>query len=269
MGEKTSFLSFLAIAKKRLVLQSKLFLLLLLLLLLLFQTISVRMVYKCKYKKKKKKNSGEKNEKKKKNLASKRPLCMHVRSACAMGCYPTSASWGGGSTYWHDAQQEPLSRRPFFFGGGVNIFPKLFAADVSNVVSDSVDGKKLTLDTSCGVKGLMCVRWNVWGVWLVYLGWIGLRMKYCEWEQVWGENWQLRVDMNVWRWFGHVERMDIERLLKKVMNANVDGRSARGRPSFGWMDGVKRPLNDMRMDIREARECARNRNEWWMIVTQF
>ena len=70
-----------------------------------------------------------------------------------------------------------------------------------------------------------------------------------------------RVDMNV-------ERMDNERLLKKVMNAKVDGRSARGRPRFGWMDGVKRALND-RMDKREASERARNRNEWRMIVTQF
>ena len=75
-----------------------------------------------------------------------------------------------------------------------------------------------------------------------------------------------RVDVNVLRWFGHVERMDNERLLKKVMNAKVDGRSARGRPRFGWMDGVKRALNDRRMDISER---ARNRNEWQMIVTQF
>ena len=58
-----------------------------------------------------------------------------------------------------------------------------------------------------------------------------------------------RVDMNVSRWFGHVEGMDNEQLLKKVMNAKVDGRSARGRPRFGWMDGVKRALNDRRMDI--------------------
>ena len=55
--------------------------------------------------------------------------------------------------------------------------------------------------------------------------------------------------------------MDNERLLKKVMNAKVDGRSGRGRPRFGWMDGVKRALNDRRMDIREANEHARNRNE--------
>ena len=78
-----------------------------------------------------------------------------------------------------------------------------------------------------------------------------------------------RVDMNVLRWYGHVERMDNERLLKKVMNAEVDMRSARGRRRFWWMDGVKRALNDKRMDRKEASEHARNRNEWRMIVTQF
>ena len=78
-----------------------------------------------------------------------------------------------------------------------------------------------------------------------------------------------RVDKNVLRWLGHVERMDNERLLKKVVNAKVEGRSARGRPRFGWMDGVKRALNDRRMDMREASERARNRNGWQMIVTQF
>ena len=71
-----------------------------------------------------------------------------------------------------------------------------------------------------------------------------------------------KVDMNVLRWFGHLERMDNERLLKKVMNAKVNGRSAIGRPRFGWMDGVKRALNDRGMDVREASERARDRNTW-------
>ena len=78
-----------------------------------------------------------------------------------------------------------------------------------------------------------------------------------------------RVDVNVLRWFGHVERMDNKQLLKKVMNAKVDGRSARGRPRFGWMGGVKRALNDRRMDVREASERARNRTEGQIIATQF
>ena len=60
-----------------------------------------------------------------------------------------------------------------------------------------------------------------------------------------------------------------KRLLKKVKNAKVDGRSARGGPRFGWLDGVKRALNDRMMDMREASEHARNRNEWRMIVMQF
>ena len=63
--------------------------------------------------------------------------------------------------------------------------------------------------------------------------------------------------------------MDNERLLEKVMNAKVDGGIARGRPRVGWMDGVRRALNDRRMDVREASERARNRNEWRAIVTQF
>ena len=33
------------------------------------------------------------------------------------------------------------------------------------------------------------------------------------------------------------------------------------------MDGVKGALNDMRMDMREAGEHARNRKEWRTIVT--
>ena len=65
-----------------------------------------------------------------------------------------------------------------------------------------------------------------------------------------------------------MERLANERLLKKVMNAKVDERSGRGRPRFGWLDGVKRALKDRRMDMREASERARNRNEWRMIVMQ-
>ena len=49
------------------------------------------------------------------------------------------------------------------------------------------------------------------------------------------------------------------------MNAIVDGRNARGRPRFGWMDGVKKALNDRKMDMREASEHARNRNEWRIV----
>ena len=50
-------------------------------------------------------------------------------------------------------------------------------------------------------------------------------------------------NINVLRWFGHVERMDNENLTKEEINLKMDGRNVRGRPRFGWMDGVK-TLND-------------------------
>ena len=76
------------------------------------------------------------------------------------------------------------------------------------------------------------------------------------------------MDGNVLRWFGHVVRMDNERLTKRVWNAKVDGRNVRSRPRFGWMDGVKRALNDRGMNVIEANERARNRSEWRAIVNQ-
>ena len=36
--------------------------------------------------------------------------------------------------------------------------------------------------------------------------------------------------------------MEEERMLKKVMNARVNGVGARGRPRLRWMDGVRRAL---------------------------
>ena len=77
----------------------------------------------------------------------------------------------------------------------------------------------------------------------------------------------VRVDGNVLRWFGHVERMDDERLLKKVVRARVSGRGVVGKPKTVWMDGVKEAIKD-RMSVEEARERARNRSEWRRVVKQ-
>lgn len=75
-------------------------------------------------------------------------------------------------------------------------------------------------------------------------------------------------DMSVLRWFGHMERMEDERLTKRVMKSGVSGVQARGRPRFGWIDGVKRALNDRGLRMEEAKEIARDRNEWKYRVTQ-
>ena len=48
-----------------------------------------------------------------------------------------------------------------------------------------------------------------------------------------------RVEKCVLRWFGHVERMDDERMPKRVCDSGVLGRRGKGTPMRGWMDGVK------------------------------
>ena len=53
-----------------------------------------------------------------------------------------------------------------------------------------------------------------------------------------------RVDQNVLRWFGHMERMDEERVAKRVMRSEVEGNRGRGRPNLGWMNGVMRALRE-------------------------
>ena len=47
-----------------------------------------------------------------------------------------------------------------------------------------------------------------------------------------------RMDQGVLRWFGHVERMGNERLVKRVYESEVRGVRKRGRPRKSWLNGV-------------------------------
>ncbi len=50
------------------------------------------------------------------------------------------------------------------------------------------------------------------------------------------------------------------------MKAGVNGREARGRPRYEWMDEVKRALRDRGLTVEDAQECAKVREEWRMIL---
>ena len=41
------------------------------------------------------------------------------------------------------------------------------------------------------------------------------------------------------RWFGHIERMKDERLVKNIYRADAEGNRGRNNPKRRWMDGVK------------------------------
>ena len=75
-----------------------------------------------------------------------------------------------------------------------------------------------------------------------------------------------RAEQSVLRWFGHMERMDEDRMVKKIMRSDAGGARLRGRPRLGWMEGVKRALSERGMSVEQGRMIVRDRNEWRRVV---
>ena len=63
-----------------------------------------------------------------------------------------------------------------------------------------------------------------------------------------------RVDQNVLRWFGQVEKMDEYSLTRRVLMAEVSGRRIWGGHRVGWMDGVQVALCSRGMTVEAARQ---------------
>ena len=63
-----------------------------------------------------------------------------------------------------------------------------------------------------------------------------------------------RIDEGVPRWFGHVERMERDRIAKR----EYAGSHSVGRPRKRWIDTVKEYLKKRGLDIRQTRR----RVEW-------
>ena len=74
-----------------------------------------------------------------------------------------------------------------------------------------------------------------------------------------------RMDRRVMSWYGHIERMDDNRLTKRIYKANARGVRVRGRPKMAWMDGVKRAV-EKRVNVDRAKELASDRSEWRVFV---
>ena len=75
-----------------------------------------------------------------------------------------------------------------------------------------------------------------------------------------------RADQRVLRWFGHVERMNEYRMIRRVLMAEVSGWWLRGRQRLGWIDGVKVALGNRGMMVEAARQFAKDRKEWRPLV---
>lgn len=96
-----------------------------------------------------------------------------------------------------------------------------------------------------------------------------------------GENWRIRSNAELQqliherdlvkfiksqriRWLGHVERMEEDRMNKRMMQGRLYCGRRRGRPRMRWLDEVLKDL--MKLGVRGWRERVADRDDWRRIV---
>jgi len=67
-------------------------------------------------------------------------------------------------------------------------------------------------------------------------------------------------------WFGHLERMEEDRMPKKIFTQEMEGTRRRGRPRKRWREEVERDLQVL--GVRRWRELVIDREKWRGIVGQ-
>ena len=68
------------------------------------------------------------------------------------------------------------------------------------------------------------------------------------------------------RWLGHMERMEEDRMPKKIFTQELEGTRRRGRSRKGWREEVERDLQVL--GVRRWRELVTDRTKWRDIVRQ-
>jgi hypothetical protein len=67
-------------------------------------------------------------------------------------------------------------------------------------------------------------------------------------------------------WLGHLERMEEDRMHKKIFTQELEGTRRRGKPRKGWREEVVRDIQVL--GVRRWRELVIDRNKWRGIVRQ-
>jgi len=68
------------------------------------------------------------------------------------------------------------------------------------------------------------------------------------------------ISLNRLRWFGHVQRMEENRIPQRVLYMNLGTTRLRGRPRNRWQDGVR--VDGRTVGGEGWREKVHNREEW-------
>jgi len=65
------------------------------------------------------------------------------------------------------------------------------------------------------------------------------------------------------RWFGHVYRMDSNRIARQAMDwIPSDFKKKRGRPGVSWTSTIKKDLDLLGLTWKEALDLTKDRSDW-------
>ena len=67
-------------------------------------------------------------------------------------------------------------------------------------------------------------------------------------------------------WLDHLERMEEDRMPKKIFTQELEGRRRRGRPRKGWREEAEIDLQVL--GVRRWRELVTDRDKWRSIFRQ-
>jgi len=82
-------------------------------------------------------------------------------------------------------------------------------------------------------------------------------------EMIKGENIVKCIKEQRISWLGHLERMEEDRMPKKIFTQELEGTRRRGRPTKGWKEEAERDLQ-----VLGWRELVADREKWRDIVRQ-
>ena len=63
-----------------------------------------------------------------------------------------------------------------------------------------------------------------------------------------------------------MERMEEERLVKKIVRSDATGVRSKGRPRMGWIDVVKKALDARGMTVKKGSMVVRDRSDWEAVI---
>ena len=87
-------------------------------------------------------------------------------------------------------------------------------------------------------------------------------------ETVKTDSLEKRIERNQLRWFGHVCRMEENRIPKQIYECKQEGKLPRGRPRKMWIEVISDNLKKRECKLSEAKKRSSDRTKWRTFIQQ-